>query len=356
MFDDYDPWNNNNTTENNRPKNYKNSNDINKVIGKFSSTFNSFLKNKKNTQPNGNGKLQLTVAILTFLLLYMGSGFYVVEPEEEAVQLIFGKYYNTVGPGLRYHLPSPIGEVTKLKVKTVNREEIGSRFHVDNTLGHGEGVMLTGDENIVHINFDVHWRINNAYNYLFKVRDNQAGDTVKNAAESAMREIIGKSSISFAIEGKGRAAISQETKSLLQNILDHYNMGVEVLSIQLKKVDPPEKVISSFRDVQSARADKEKLINEAYAYRNQVVPRAKGEAIKIKLDAEAYESEVVNAAEGNAQRFLAIYKEYAQQPTAVRNRLYLETMEEILNKNDKVVFTDDLKGMLSHFPLIEPQK
>ncbi|GAT77704.1 protease activity modulator hflk, partial [Ehrlichia ruminantium] len=101
MFDDYDPWNNNNTTENNRPKNYKNSNDINKVIGKFSSTFNSFLKNKKNTQPNGNGKLQLTVAILTFLLLYMGSGFYVVEPEEEAVQLIFGKYYNTVGPGLR---------------------------------------------------------------------------------------------------------------------------------------------------------------------------------------------------------------------------------------------------------------
>ena len=352
MFDDHDPWNIN--RENNKNKNYKNSNDINKIIERFHNTFNLFLR-KKNMRSSNNSKIQVIIALLVIISIYIGSGFYMVEPEEESVELLFGKYHDTVGPGLRYHLPSPIGEVIKLKVKTINREEIGSRFYTDNTSDHGEGVMLTGDENIVSINFDVHWRINNAYNYLFKVRDNQVGDTVKNAAESAMREVIGKSSISFAIEGKGRAIISQETKTLLQNILDHYDMGVEVLSIQLKKVDPPEKVISSFRDVQSARADKEKLINEAYAYRNQVLPRAKGEAIKIKLDAEAYESEVVNAAEGNAKRFIALYKEYVNQPSAVRNRLYLETMEEILNKNDKVVVSDDIKGMLSYFPLADPK-
>ncbi|AHC39550.1 FtsH protease activity modulator HflK [Ehrlichia muris] len=354
MFDDYDPWNNNNK-EDHKSKEYKNSNDISKIIYRFNNTLSSFLKNKKSTQFNNHGKAQFIIVLLVVMFLYMGSGFYIVEPEEEAVQLLFGKYHNTVGPGLRYYLPSPIGHVIKLKVKTVNREEIGSRFYSDNTSDHGEGVMLTGDENIVNINFDVHWRINDAYNYLFKVRDNQVGDTVKNAAESAMREVIGKSSISFAIEGKGRAVISQETKTLLQNILDQYNMGVEVLSIQLKKVDPPEKVINSFRDVQSARADKEKLINEAYAYRNQVLPRAKGEAIKIKLDAEAYESEVVNAAEGNAKRFTSLYKEYVNQPEAIRNRLYLETMEEILSKNDKVVVSDDLKGMLSYFPLADPK-
>ena len=352
MFDDHDPWNSNNKEEN-QAKGYKNSNDINKIINRFNNTLNFFLHNKKRN--NSYGTIQFIVAFLVIISLYMASGFYIVEPEEEAVELLFGKYHNTVGPGLRYHFPSPIGQIIKLKVKTINREEIGSKLYTDSTSDHGEGVMLTGDENIVNINFDVHWRINNAYNYLFKVRDNQAGDTVKNAAESAMREVIGKSSISFAIEGKGRAVISQETKTLLQNILDHYEMGVEVLSIQLKKVDPPEKVISSFRDVQSARADKEKLINEAYAYRNQVLPRAKGEAIKIKLDAEAYESEVVNTAEGNAKRFTALYNEYVQQPDAVRNRLYLETMEEILNKNDKVVVSDDLKGMLSYFPLADPK-
>ena len=354
MFDDHDPWNIN--RESNKNKSYKNSNDINKIIEGFHNSFNSFLKNKKSMRPNSNGKIQVIIALLVVILIYTCSGFYMVEPEEEAVELLFGKYYETVGPGLRYRFPSPIGEIIKLKVKTINREEIGSRFYTDNTSDHGEGVMLTGDENIVNINFDVHWRINNAYNYLFKVRDNQIGDTVKNAAESAMREVIGKSSISFAIEGKGRAIISQETKTLLQNILDNYDMGIEVLSIQLKKVDPPEKVISSFRDVQSARADKEKLINEAYAYRNQVLPRAKGEAIKIKLDAEAYESEVVNAAEGNAKRFIALYKEYANQPNAVRNRLYLETMEEILNKNDKFIFSDDLKATVPYFMLADPKK
>ncbi len=253
--------------------------------------------------------------------------------------------------GLRYHFPYPIGKVFKVNVKEVNREEIGVSGSYGRDTDRGEGVMLTGDENIVNVNFEIQWRVRDAKDYLFKVRDHQPGLSVKNAAESAMREIIGKNTISFALEGQGRAEISRDTRILLQQILDGYQMGIEILSVQMKKIDPPEKVISSFRDVQSARADKERTINEAYSYSNDIIPRAKGEAIKIKLDAQAYENEIINEAKGNANRFLSLYEEYRQNPSLVKNRIYLETMENIFSKVDKVVVTDDLKGMFSYLPL-----
>ncbi|MGN7661881.1 MAG: FtsH protease activity modulator HflK [Anaplasma sp.] len=303
--------------------------------------------------PNGSGGYtfkfsHVFLGIAGVLVLYACTGFYVVNPEEKAVELTFGKFRQVTGPGLRYWLPRPVGRVLKVKVEVISKEEVGASHRGDS--GHGEGIMLTGDENIVNINFDVQWRVADAYNYLFSVRDVRPGATVKNAAESAMREIIGKSTLAFAIEGEGRAAIAYETKKLLQSILDQYRMGVEVLSIQLKKVDPPEKVISAFRDVQSARADKERTINEAHAYRNEVLPRAKGEAIRIKLDAEAYKSEVVNRAEGDVAKFVALYQEYVNQPAAVRNRMYIETMEEVLSNMDKILVTDDVKGLLSWLP------
>lgn len=237
-----------------------------------------------------------------------------------------------------------------MNVKEVNREEIGVSSSYGRDTDRGEGVMLTGDENIVNVNFEVQWRVRDAKDYLFKVRDYKPGFSVKNAAESAMREIIGKNTISFAL-GQGRPEISRDTRILLQQILDGYQMGTEILSVQMKKIDPPEKVISSFRDVQSARADKERTINEAYAYNNDIIPRAKGEAIKIKLDAQAYENEIINEAKGNANRFLSLYEEYRQNPSLVKNRIYLETMENIFSKVDKVVVTDDLKGMFSYLPL-----
>ncbi|KJV69483.1 FtsH protease activity modulator HflK [Candidatus Neoehrlichia procyonis] len=345
MIDNNDPWN----TKKDFKKFTNNANDLkfSKIAEKFNQTFKLF----ENNQGFFFNKMRFLFITIILLCIYICTGFYIVHPEEESVRLLFGKYHNTVGPGLQYYFPYPIGHVINLKVKVINKEEIGSNLHADSSTDHGEGVMLTGDENIVNINFDVQWRINDAYNYLFKVRDDRPGATVKNAAESAMREIIGKSTISFAIEGKGRAAIAYETKTLLQNILNQYQMGIEILSIQLKKVDPPEKVISSFRDVQSARADKEKVINEAYAYRNEILPKAKGEAIKIKLDAEAYRSEIINKAEGGAKKFIAIHKEYITQPLAVRNRMYLETMEDILHNADKTVVSDDLKGILSYLPL-----
>ena len=297
------------------------------------------------------GSHVLLIAIVS-LVIYACTGFYVVNPEEKAVELLFGKYSSTRDSGLRYWFPRPFGKVLKARVEVVSKEEVGGMgVRTDSPYGHGEGVMLTGDENIVNINFDVQWKIANAYEYLFNVRDTRPGATVKSSAESAMREIIGKSTLAFTIEGDGRAAIAYETKKLLQSILNRYKMGIEILSIQLKKVDPPEKVISSFRDVQSARADKERAINEASAYRNEVIPKAKGEAIRIKLDAEAYKSEVVNRAQGDSAKFLAIYKEYVNQPVAVRSRMYIETMEEVLSDMSKVIVTDDVKGLFSYLPL-----
>ena len=354
MSDGGDPWGGESSEGFEKPKNSKRFGD---------SQFDGFFDGVRSALSEFPGGKQpgdfvfkcshLLFLMAAFILLYACTGFYVVNPEEMAVELLFGRYRRITEPGLRFWLPRPLGKVLKVKVEVISKEEIGSGvYRADGAdHSHGEGIMLTGDENIVNINFDVQWKVTDAYKYLFCVRDGRPGATVKNAAESAMREIIGKSTLAFAIEGEGRASIAYETKKLLQNVLDQYNMGVEVLSIQLKKVDPPEKVISAFRDVQSARADKERAINEAHAYRNEVLPKAKGEAIRIKLDAEAYKSEVINRAQGDAAKFLAVYKEYVNQPEAVRDRMYIEAMEEVLNNMDKVVVTDDIKGLFSYLPL-----
>ncbi len=279
MFDDNNPWN-----LGKKPVGSKtpNSEDIlSKAMSDIRCFFTGLTRNR--------GKKPYFIVFI-ILLLYACTGFYIVHPSEESIELTFGKYSNTETPGLRYHFPYPIGKVFKVNVKEVNREEIGVSSSYGRDTDRGEGVMLTGDENIVNVNFEVQWRVRDAKDYLFKVRDYKPGFSVKNAAESTMREIIGKNTISFALSHQGRVEISRDTRTLLQQILDGYQMGIEILSVQMKKIDPPEKVISSFRDVQNAIADKERTINEAYAYRNDIIPRAKGEAIKIKLDAEAYEN------------------------------------------------------------------
>ncbi|CCF78242.1 membrane protease subunit stomatinprohibitin-like protein [Wolbachia endosymbiont of Onchocerca ochengi] len=339
MFDENNPWNLGKKPI--RSKISNNEDAFSKAVSEVRYFFLSLTR-------NGSRKPYLIIFVILFF--YACTGFYIVHPSEEGIELIFGKYSNTETPGLRYHFPYPIGKVFKVNVKEVNREEIGVSSSYGRDADRGEGVMLTGDENIVNVNFEVQWRVKDAKDYLFKVRDYKPGFSVKNAAESAMREIIGKNTISFAL-GQGRQEIPIDTKTLLQQILDGYQMGIEILSIQMKKIDPPEKVISSFRDVQSARADKERIINEAYAYGNDIIPRAKGEAIKIKLDAEAYENEIISEAKGNANRFFSLYKEYKHNPSLVKSRIYLETMENIFNQVDKIVITDDLKGVFSYLPL-----
>lgn len=348
MFGGQDPWENDKKYKKTNFSYNDNQDPFDKVIFIIKNTYHSFFK--------GNTPGLYPLIALAVLIIYIIAGFYIVGPGEESVELIFGKYSGTSNSGLRYNFPYPIGKVMKINVKEVKREEIGSgSYGYNKDVDRGEGVMLTGDENIVNVNFEVQWQVRDAYEYLFNVRDYRTGATVKSAAESAMREVIGRNMISFALEGKGRAVIAMDTKVLLQEILDQYKMGVEVLSIQLKKIDPPEKVISAFRDVQSARADKERTINEAYAYSNDIMPKAKGEAIKIKLDAEAYEKEIIDNAKGSTSRFTALHNEYKNQPAGVRNRMYIETMESILNNIDKVVVSDDLKGLFSYLPLANIQ-
>merc|ERR1712093_276972 len=223
-------------------------------------------------------------------------------------------FVKTTQPGSNYHIPYPVESVLTPKVTKVNRIDIGFRSERDSGFGSSgvadvpeESLMLTGDENIVNIDFSVFWVIKDAGKFLFQIQDPQG--TVKAAAETAMREVIAKSAIQ-PILTEGRAKIEIETQEIIQSILDEYQSGIQITQVQTQKADPPDQVIDAFRDVQAARADMERSKNEAEAYANDVIPRARGNAAKILQEAEAYKKQVVAAAEGEASRFVAIYNEY----------------------------------------------
>ena len=300
----------------------------------------------------------IAIVAIAILVIWLASGFYRVLPDEVGVVLRFGAYNRTTQPGLNYHLPTPIEKALTPSVTRVNRTEIGYRS-AEATSGRGSGsrqvpeeaLMLTGDENIVDINFAVFWVIKNAQAYLFNIRDPDA--TVKSAAESAMREIVGETPIAQALS-EGRGKIETDTQHLLQGILDAYGAGIELSNLQLLKVDPPAPVIDAFRDVQRALADRERLRNEAESYRNDIVPRARGDAVKIKQDAEAYRQEIIARSQGDADRFLAVYHAFKAAQDVTVQRLYLETMEEILKNSNKVIIDKSAQGgngVLPYLPL-----
>src|SRR5216683_3810934 len=274
----------------------------------------------------------IAIVAIAILVIWLASGFYRVLPDEVGVVLRFGAYNRTTQPGLNYHLPNPIESVLKPSVTRVNRTETGYR-NAEGPATRGqatrqvpeEALMLTGDENIVDINFTVFWIIKDAQAYLFNIRAPEG--TVKSAAESAMREVVGQTPIAQAL-AEGRGKIEADTEHLLQGILDAYGAGIQVTQVQLAKVDPPAPVIESFRDVQRALADKERLRNEAEAYRNDIIPRARGDAVRIKQEAEAYRAEIVARSTGDADRFSAVYRAYKVAQDVTIQRLYIETMEE----------------------------
>jgi modulator of FtsH protease HflK len=297
------------------------------------------------------------VVLIAIVVIWLASGFYRVQPDEVGVVLRFGAYNRTTQPGLNYHLPSPIEKALTPSVTRVNRTEIGYRSSEGTVRGGGtrevpeEALMLTGDENIVDVNFTVFWVIKDAYAYLFDIRDPDA--TVKSAAESAMREVVGETPIAQALS-EGRGKIETETHRLLQRILDSYKSGVEVTQLQLLRVDPPAPVIDAFRDVQRALADRERLRNEAEAYRNDIIPRARGDAVAIKQQAEAYRQEIVARSQGDADRFLSVYHAFAASQDVTLQRLYLETMEEILKNSNKVIIDKSAEGgsgVIPYLPL-----
>jgi len=305
----------------------------------------------------GSGKV-IVVLVAVALVAWMATGFYRVQPNEQGVALVFGKLSDTTGPGLHWNWPTPIGEVMRPAVTTVNRVEIGFRSSAVRGRGTSarditeESLMLTGDENIIDIQTVVFWLISDAGKFLFNVRDPEVA--VKNASEAAMREIIGKTGFEFA-RTAGRGEVAAEVRELLQQILDDYGAGILVQNVQIQKVDPPAAVIDAFRDVQAARADKERAINEATAYLNELTERAQGEAEQIIRAAEAYKAERVAQATGDSQRFLSIYNEYINAKDVTKRRIYLQTMEEILQGMDKVLIDPGAagSGVVPYLPLNE---
>jgi len=328
--------------------------DIDEIIRKIQNTINKFL-------PGGSksGGKPIVVILIILGLIWIASGLYRVLPDEQGVVLRFGKFTSTTQPGLNYHIPFPIETVLTPKVTKVNRMDVGFRSERDSGFSTGGGVadvpeeslMLTGDENIVNIDFSVFWVIKDAGKFLFKIQDPQG--TVKAAAETAMREVIAKSRIQQILT-EGRAKIENETQEIIQSILDEYNSGIQITQVQTQKADPPDQVIDAFRDVQAARADMERSKNEAEAYANDVIPRARGEAAKIMQAAEAYKQKVVAAAEGEASRFVSIYTEYAKAKEVTQERMYLETMEKVLADIDKVIIDKNAgSGVVPYLPLPE---
>jgi membrane protease subunit HflK len=309
--------------------------------------------------PGGRGAGSvIVIGIAAVIALWLASGFYRVQPDEVGVVLRFGAYDRMTQPGLNYHLPSPIESALTPSVTRQNRMEIGYRSTEGATTRAGssgqvpeEALMLTGDENIVDINFTVLWVVKDAKSYLFNIRNPEG--TVKSAAESAMREIAGQTPIARAL-AEGRGKIETDTQKLLQSILDSYGAGIEITLLQLQKVDPPDPVIESFRDVQRALADRERLRNEAESYRNDILPKARGAAAQIRQDGEAYRAEIVARSQGDADRFTAVYNAYKASEEVTAQRLYLETMEEILKNSNKVIIDKaglGQAGVLPYLPL-----
>jgi len=296
----------------------------------------------------------IVIALIAIFVLWLISGFYRVLPDELGVVMRFGAYNRKTDPGLSYHLPTPFEYVLKPSVTRINRTEIGYRTEGASTHGRAlpeEALMLTGDENIVDINFTVFWLIKDAQSYLFDIRNPEG--TVKSAAESAMREIVGETPIAQAL-AEGRGKIESDTQQLLQRILDSYGAGIDITQVQLAKVDPPAPVIESFRDVQRALADKERLRNEAEAYRNDIIPRARGDAVRIRQEAEAYRAEIIARATGDADRFNSVYKAFKTAQDVTMQRLYIETMEEILRNSNKVIIdksAEGANGVMPYLPL-----
>ena len=313
----------------------------------------------RNLIPGGFGSFKgILLIALVAIVIWLLTGFFRVQPNQQAIQLVFGKPYGgPVDSGLHYNLPSPIGTVIVVNVQDQRRTVIGSvtgsdRSYRGSRATSTENLMLTGDENIIDIEFTVLWQIKDIFQWAFGVRNGE--ENVRNVAEAAMREVIGKSNFQYA-QTEGRTKIEQDTKELMQKILDEYRSGVRIAQVQLQRADPPQDVLGAFRDVQAARADKERAINEANTYRNQVVPRAKGEAASIVQRAEAYKATTVARARGDAQRFDQVYEQFNKARDITAERLYLETIEEVLRNVTKVMVDKNgtATGVLPFLPLPE---
>ena len=322
--------------------------------------------NLKNFMPGGLGSGRgIMLAVAAACALWLVSGVYRVDAGHQGVVMLFGEHMpaKDSGPGLHWYFPSPIGRVVTPNVEAVRRIDVGFRG-AGQTSGFNravtperdvleESLMLTKDQNIIDVQFTVQWKVKDAGNYLFNIREPEV--TVKVAAESAMREVIGQTNLENAMT-TDRQMVQDRTSELLQNILNDYKSGITILQVQLLKADPPGQVIDAFNDVQSARQDLDRKKNEAQAYANQVIPAAQGRSAQMLQQAEAYKEQVSKEAEGEAKRFLSVYESYKVAKDVTMQRLYLEAMEEILKNSNKVILDQNGGGVVPYLALPELNK
>jgi len=307
--------------------------------------------------PKGLGGGGALIVGLIVAAVWLMSGIYVVDPDEQGVVTRFGAFVGRTAPGINYHLPWPIESVQVPPVTRENQLNIGYRIAGGEATRDvpEESLMLTGDENIIDINVTVFWVIKDAAAFLFNVEnpDGQLDGTVKSAAESAMREVVGKNQIEPILTAN-REPIQDEVRDLTQRTLDSYGAGVTITRVQMQKADPPAQVIEAYRDVQAARTDQDRMRNEAEAYANRVVPEARGAAARILQQAEGYKQQVTAEAQGEAARFNSIYEEYRKAPDVTRRRIYLETMQGVLGGMNKVIIDNKGgQGVVPYLPLPE---
>ncbi|MCC5963437.1 MAG: FtsH protease activity modulator HflK [Rhodobacteraceae bacterium] len=295
----------------------------------------------------GFSKRGVTLGLLGLVALWLFASFYTVRPEERSVELMFGQFYRSGEPGLNF-APWPVVTHEVVQVTTERVTEVGTgRSRLDT------GLMLTRDEAVVDIEFQVVWNISDPSRFLFNLADPR--ETVRAASESAMRDIIARSELS-PILNRDRGSIAADLRGAVQGLLDSYESGINVIRVNFDKADPPEQVINAFRDVQTARQERDRLEREADAYANRVLAQARGQAAQLQEEAEAYRAEVINNAQGEAARFVSVYSEYVNSPEVTRKRMYLETMENVLGEMsltilDNVTGEGGGSGVLPYLPL-----
>ena len=327
--------------------------DVEEMLRRSQEKFKGFMPSG-----GGGGKGLVLVVVLSALVWFGFNIPYRVQPGEQGVEMLFGAQFKTTTPGLNFWFPPPIGNVHIVDVERTNTTEVGFRGSESGRTARDvrqESLMLTADQNIIDIDFIVQWRIKNASDYLFNIRDPET--TIKLAAESAIREIVGQTPLEEALTVQ-RQQVEDRTRELLQQILDAYGAGIAIAQVKQDKVDPPAEVIDAFNDVQRARQDQERSQNEAIAYRNNIVPRAKGQAQRIIQDANAYKERIIKEAQGEAERFLSVYNTYVNNKDVTTRRLFIERMQQIMSDSEKIIIDTDEggSGVVPYLPLNELRK
>lgn len=302
------------------------------------------LKNRLQVLFGGhNNNRGFVLGFCALFFLWLSSGLYQLQPGEQGVVLQFGKFNRISTSGLRYHLPAPFETVEIVNSEAIRMETLSG----DKNSGDDEILMLTGDENIINLSFNVQWKVRDAKDFVFNIPDPE--QTVRAVTESAMREVIGRTTINSALT-EGKLKVQEETRALAQQVLDNYKAGIDIVNVNMLDASFPKEVVDAARDVQAARADQERARNEAESYSNDIIPRARGQAEVTVQEAEGYKQQVVAQAEGDAARFVSVYNQYKEAPDVTRKRIYLETMEKIMAGTNKTII-DNKSGVVPYLPL-----